>query len=120
MDMSEEIKKTAQTPGAEGATVVAAVPTGESAGVLPAVVAEGGADNAGFARGKKPFGNKQKRRPCSFCANKISIDYKDVSKLKKYVTEKGKIIARRQTGLCARHQREVTQAIKRARNMSLL
>ena len=64
---------------------------------------------------------KPKRRVCSFCMNKTAyIDYKDINRLKKYVTEKGKIITRRQTGLCARHQRELTNAIKRARNMSLL
>ena len=71
-------------------------------------------------RGKKPP-MKAKRRPCFFCANKIAyIDYKDVNKLRKYITEKGKIIPRRQTGLCAAHQREITNAVKRARNMSLL
>ena len=64
---------------------------------------------------------KPKRRVCSFCMNKVGyIDYKDVTRLKKYLTEKGKIISRRQTGLCARHQREITNAIKRARNMSLI
>ncbi|MDR0462492.1 MAG: 30S ribosomal protein S18 [Christensenellaceae bacterium] len=64
---------------------------------------------------------KPKRRVCSFCMNKIAyIDYKDINRLKKYLSEKGKIISRRQTGLCARHQRELTTAIKRARNMSLI
>ena len=64
---------------------------------------------------------KPKRRGCAFCLNKVSyIDYKDVARLKKYMTEKGKIISRRQTGLCAGHQREITNAIKRARNVSLL
>ena len=64
---------------------------------------------------------KPKRRVCSFCMSKIGfIDYKDINRLKKYLTEKGKIISRRQTGLCARHQRELTNAIKRARNMSLI
>jgi len=71
---------------------------------------------------KRPrLGEKAKRRPCGFCMAKVSyIDYKDIVRLKKYLTEKGKIIARRQTGLCARHQRELTQAIKRARTMSLI
>ena len=73
------------------------------------------------ARGTRRPGAKPKRRGCNYCINKITyIDYKDVSRLRKYMTEKGKIIARRQTGLCAVHQREVTNAIKRARNMSLL
>jgi len=70
-------------------------------------------------RGKKP-GLKPKRRVCQFCATKTSIDYKDVGKLRKFITEKGKIVPRRQTGLCAAHQREITNAIKRARNMSLI
>ena len=69
----------------------------------------------------KRAGAKPKRRVCSFCMNKVTyIDYKDVNRLKKYMTEKGKIISRRQTGLCANHQREITNAIKRARNMSLI
>ena len=69
----------------------------------------------------KPKMKKQKRKVCVFCADKNEvIDYKDVAKLKKYITEKGKIIARRQTGLCAKHQRELTLAIKRARVMALL
>ena len=71
-------------------------------------------------RGKKA-GQKSKRRICPFCMNKVTyIDYKDVAKLRKYVTEKGKIVSRRQTGLCAAHQREITNAVKRARNMSLI
>ena len=65
--------------------------------------------------------SKQKRRGCGFCMNKVTfIDYKDVARLRKYLTEKGKIISRRQTGLCAVHQREITNAVKRARNMSLI
>ena len=70
---------------------------------------------------KKPGGKPARRKPCSFCMEKsVYIDYKDVNKLKKYMTENGKIISRRQTGLCARHQREITTAVKRARNMSLV
>jgi len=74
----------------------------------------------GDRRRAKP-GLKAKRRVCGFCMNKVTyIDYKDVNRLRKYLSEKGKIIARRQTGLCAAHQRELTNAIKRARTMSLL
>ncbi len=71
---------------------------------------------------KKYFKHKQKRKVCIFCEDKNNahIDYKDVAKLKKFVTEKGKIIPRRQTGTCAKHQRELTTAIKRARNVALL
>lgn len=64
---------------------------------------------------------KPRKKVCQFCfENSQYIDYKDTAKLKKYITEKGKIIARRQTGICAKHQRELTIAIKRARNMALL
>ncbi len=64
---------------------------------------------------------KENKKVCAFCADKVeAIDYKDVAKLRKYMTEKGKIIPRRTTGVCARHQRELTSAIKRARVMALL
>jgi len=69
---------------------------------------------------KKP-GKPARKKPCSFCMEKcVYIDYKDVNRLRKYMTEKGKIVARLQTGLCAGHQREITTAVKRARNMSLI
>lgn len=62
-----------------------------------------------------------KKKVCMFCENKGKvIDYKDVATLKRFVTEKGKIVPRRQTGTCAMHQREVTTAVKRARNVALL
>lgn len=66
--------------------------------------------------------HSKKRKVCAFCEDKNCkfIDYKDVNRLKKYVTEKGKIVSSRQTGTCARHQRELTTAIKRARNIALL
>lgn len=64
---------------------------------------------------------QQKRKVCSFCVDKVeTIDYKDVSRLRKFITEKGKILPARQTGVCAKHQRELAKAIKRARVMSLL
>lgn len=62
-----------------------------------------------------------KRKVCVFCVEKIDeIDYKDVAKLKRFVTEKGKIIPRRVSGTCAKHQRILATAIKRARQMALL
>ena len=64
--------------------------------------------------------SKNKKKVCAFCEAKKPIDYKDVNVLRKYVTEKGKIISSRQTGTCSRHQRELTTAIKRARNIALL
>ena len=72
---------------------------------------------------EKVFKKKRmsRKKVCAFCSDKVEyIDYKDVNKLRKYITEKGKIVSRRQTGTCAKHQREVTTAIKRARNMALL
>ncbi|MCM1042842.1 MAG: 30S ribosomal protein S18 [Corallococcus sp.] len=62
-----------------------------------------------------------RRKVCSFCMDKCEhIDYKDVAKLRKYFTEKGKIIPARMTGTCAKHQRELAVAIKRARQMALI
>ncbi len=62
-----------------------------------------------------------KKKVCAFCVEKAEeIDYKDVAKLKRYITEKGKIIPRRTSGMCAEHQRALSVAIKRARIMALL
>ena len=70
---------------------------------------------------KKPVRKPARRKICNFCVEKAqSIDYKDVAKLKKYLTESGKILPRRMTGVCARHQRELAVAIKRARQMALI
>jgi len=64
---------------------------------------------------------KGRKKVCAFCADKkTTIDYKDIQKLKKYVTERGKILPRRISGNCAIHQRELTIAIKRARHLALL
>lgn len=70
---------------------------------------------------KRPMKRIPKKKVCAFCAEKIEvIDYKDLPRLKKFITEKGKIIPRRMSGTCAKHQRELTEAIKRARVMALL
>lgn len=62
-----------------------------------------------------------RKKVCAFCVEKATeIDYKDVPKLKKYVTERGKILPRRISGTCAKHQRTLTEAIKRSRNIALL
>ena len=62
-----------------------------------------------------------KKKVCKFCVEKaIDIDYKDTAKLRKYITEKGKMLPRRMTGVCAKHQRILAAAIKRARVMALL
>ena len=63
----------------------------------------------------------QRRKFCRFCSEKIEyIDYKNIKILKSYLTERGKILPGRMTGTCARHQRELTESIKRARNIALL
>ena len=71
---------------------------------------------------KKYFKHKtNKKKVCLFCENKNkAIDYKDVATLRKFVTEAGKILPSRQTGTCPKHQRALTVAIKRARNIALL
>jgi len=66
---------------------------------------------------KQLLGHKKR---CKFCAQNIEIDYKDVSLLKQFITEKGKILPARTTGVCAKHQRVLSQAIKRARILALL
>ena len=74
-------------------------------------------------REQKPIRNNVRRRKkvCAFCAEKCeSIDFKNVDKLRRYVSERGKILPRRVMGTCARHQRELTTAIKRARQVALL
>jgi small subunit ribosomal protein S18 len=63
----------------------------------------------------------QRRKFCRFCADKTEfIDYKDIRILKSYLTERGKVLPRRMTGTCAKHQRELTESIKRARSVALL
>lgn len=66
-------------------------------------------------------GHRMKRKTCQFCAEKVeAIDYKDVAKLRRFISERAKILPRRVTGTCAKHQRELTTAIKRARHVALL
>ena len=76
------------------------------------------------ARGDAPMRRRpirRRRKVCIFCgAENNEIDYKDVAKLKKFVSERGKILPRRITGNCAKHQRALTTAIKRARHISLM
>jgi small subunit ribosomal protein S18 len=68
-----------------------------------------------------PRGRFQRRRVCAFCADKVEkIDYKDVNTLRRFVSDQGNIDSRRRTGTCARHQRRLTLAIKRARFLALL
>ena len=69
---------------------------------------------------KKHMQIRRKKKVCTFCGVEGEVDYKDVARLKKYISERGKILPRRVTGTCAKHQRMVTTAIKRARNLALL
>jgi small subunit ribosomal protein S18 len=61
-----------------------------------------------------------KPKVCAFCVDKIAIDYKDIPRLRKYISDRGKIEPRRRTGVCAKHQRRLALAIKRARFLALL
>ena len=71
-------------------------------------------------REQRPRGRKR-RKVCTFCVNKVEhIDYKDSAKLEKFISERAKILPRRTTGTCAMHQRQLTTAIKRARQIALL
>ncbi|HWQ59136.1 MAG TPA: 30S ribosomal protein S18 [Clostridia bacterium] len=72
-------------------------------------------------RKMKPRPRKGRRKVCQFCADKVEhIDYKDVPRLRKFTTERGKIMPRRMSGVCAKHQRELAIAIKRARQVALM
>ena len=66
-------------------------------------------------------GRKARKKVCGFCVDKVeNIDYKDIARLRRYMSERGKILPRRVTGTCAKHQRELTTAIKRARHLALM
>ena len=70
---------------------------------------------------RRERGRRPKRKVCHFCVDKVEhIDYKDAAKLHRFISERGKILPRRTTGTCAMHQRELTEAIKRARQIALL
>jgi len=70
---------------------------------------------------RRDRGRRPRKRVCAFCVDKAEgVDYKEINKLKKFVTERGKILPRRISGNCAKHQRQLTAAIKRARVMALL
>ncbi len=72
--------------------------------------------NDKMVRSRKP-----RRKVCHFCADRVEvIDYKDIARLRKFVSERAKILPRRATGTCAKHQRELTTAIKRARQVALI
>ena len=73
-----------------------------------------------YEKGARP-NRKSRKKVCAFCVDKDEeIDYKDVQKLRKFTSDRAKILPRRVTGTCARHQRELTTAIKRARQVALM
>lgn len=75
----------------------------------------------GEKRGMRRMGGKKRPKFCFYCVEKTEkIDYKEVEKIRKYTSERGKIVPRRISGNCAKHQRQLTEAIKRARFMALL
>jgi len=81
----------------------------------------GGSRDFGDKEGRGMRPRRSRRKVCNFCADKIEhIDYKDINKLRKFVSERGKILPKRMSGNCARHQRELTIAIKRARHLAML
>ena len=72
-------------------------------------------------RVERPRVKRSKRKVCAFCVDKVDyIDYNDVAKLRRYVTERAKILPRRISGCCAKHQRQLTVAVKRARQIALM
>ena len=71
---------------------------------------------------ERPQRGHKRKKVCQFCIDKIgsTIDYKDVAKLRRFMSERSKILPRRMTGTCAKHQRELTEAIKRSRHIALI
>ena len=76
------------------------------------------ADREGASMKRRPM--RSRKKVCVFCGKDNVIDYKDTNKLKRYISERGKILPRRITGNCAKHQRALTVAIKRARHVALM
>lgn len=78
-------------------------------------------EHSSAPRERRPRGRRPKRRVCAFCVDKVEhIDYKDTGRLQRFLTERGKILPRRVSGNCAKHQRAMTRAVKRARIVALL
>lgn len=115
--MSEEIKNTdteTTAPAAEPAAETVAAPAAPTYGRRPYGNEEGG---------ERPYQRNMrfKRKVCRFCHDKnATIDYKDLKMVEQFITDRGKILPRRVTGTCAKHQRGVAQAIKRARIIALI
>ena len=113
--MSEEQTKTTESRPAPSPT---SRPSGGYAGSRPSSPRPGGRPTGGRPGGRKFYA---RRKFCKFCADeKHKIDYKDSDALRQFITERGKIMPRRISGVCAPHQRTLSSAIKRARNLALL
>ena len=81
----------------------------------------GGQGRPEGGRPRRPYGSYNRRKVCEFCVDHVQeIDYKDLSRLRRFISERGKIEPRRKKGTCAKHQRRLTMAIKRARLLALL
>ena len=69
----------------------------------------------------RPQRGRKRRKVCSFCVDRVEhVDYKDIARLRRFLSERSKILPRRMTGTCAAHQRDLTEAIKRARHLAFL
>jgi len=78
-------------------------------------------EDKGDRRDRRPRGRKPRRKVCMFCVDKVQhIDYKDVARLRRFTNERGKILPRRMSGTCAKHQRQLSIAIKRSRMIALM
>ena len=78
-------------------------------------------EDRGDRAARRPRGRRPRRKVCQFCVDKVEhIDYKEIARLRRYIHERGKILPRRMSGTCAKHQRQLSVAIKRARAIALL
>jgi small subunit ribosomal protein S18 len=119
----ESIKTAAPEAGAAATEVPAARPEGGPRDSGPRGPRPGGRPGAGPGSGPREGGRKffRRKKVCKFCVEKIDgINYKDVRLLSQFVSEAGKIVPRRLTGVCTPHQRRLADAIKQARNIALL
>jgi small subunit ribosomal protein S18 len=91
-------------------------PSRQDRGIDTQMDGRDGDDKVGRGKGKVYF----KKKVCKFCTQKLKADYKDADVLRRFITERGKILPRRITGTCAKHQRALALAIKRARTIALL
>jgi small subunit ribosomal protein S18 len=124
-DSSSEVREGAPVREGEAAPRPAPVreeyPRGRDRGEFRGRGRDRDADRDGGRRGDRRGGRRPRRRVCAFCVDKITrIDYKEHARLREFISDRGKILKSRMTGTCARHQRALSQAIKRARQVALL